>query len=351
MRKIRGSCLDCKKKILELGQQKMADLPIERLKPCPAFTNSGIDYFGPLTIKGEAQKRIHSKCFGVIIVCMTMRAVYVDLSPDYSTDSFLQLLRRFGSRHGWPSKIYSDCGSQLEGASEELKKIVKNLNKEKVEEFVSSKNAEWSFVPPDAPWMNGFTESLVKSVKCAMKNAIGIQILTFSELQTCLFESAELVNERPIGRHPTEPDDGTYLCPNDLILGRSSSTIPQGNFENGGKNSRRFRFIQSLVDSFWRKWTRDFFPSLLVRQKWHVERRNVQVGDVVLLKDSNVIRGNWRLGCVTKTFPDSDMLVRKIHVRCKVMSNDEKTTDKMCEIERAVHSVIVIVAADEVDPE
>ena len=45
---------------------------------------------------------------------------------------------------------------------------------------------------------------------------IGENALAFSELQTICFEVANLVNERPIGRHPTSPD-GTYLCPNDLL--------------------------------------------------------------------------------------------------------------------------------------
>ena len=298
--------------MLETAKQKMCDLPIERLKPCPPFTNVGVDYFGPFTIKGEAQKRIHSKCYGVIIVCMVARAVYVDITTDYATDSLIQLLRRFGSRHGWPAKFHADSGSQLKGAPEELKKVIGRIDHKEIQEHVSSKSSEWHFIPPEAPWMNGVTESLVKSIKRSLVNAIGAQILSYSELQTVMFESAELVNERPIGRHPTEPDDGCYLCPNDLILGRSTSTIPQGEFDHGTNLSRRFRFIQTLVAAFWRKWNRDFFPSLVVRSKWHVERRNVKIGDVVILRDANALRGSWRLARVINTMPNEDGIVRRI---------------------------------------
>ena len=42
--------------------------------------------------------------------------------------------------------------------------------------------------------------ALVKSVKKAIKNAIGSQILMFSELMTVFYEVVSLVNERPIGR-------------------------------------------------------------------------------------------------------------------------------------------------------
>ena len=60
---------------------------------------------------------------------------------------------------------------------------------------------------------------IVKSVKKAITVAVGESVMTFSELQTVCYEAANLVNERPVGRHPTSPEDGTYLCPNDLLLG------------------------------------------------------------------------------------------------------------------------------------
>ena len=66
---------------------------------------------------------------------------------------------------------------------------------------------EWKFLPADAPWQNGTSEALVKSVKKAITVAVGKKVMT-SELQTVCYEAANLVNERPIGRHPTSPEDG-----------------------------------------------------------------------------------------------------------------------------------------------
>ena len=77
--------------------------------------------------------------------------------------------------------------------------------------------AEWQFTPADAPWMNAVTEALVKSVKNALNAAIGDQVMRFSELQNVMFSAAQLVNQRPIGRHPTDPEDGSYLFPNSYI--------------------------------------------------------------------------------------------------------------------------------------
>ena len=63
----------------------------------------------------------------------------------------------------------------------------------------------------------------MKSCKVALKKAVGEQILTPFELYRCLLEVANVVNQRPIGCIPNHPDDGSYVCPNDMLLGRTTS--------------------------------------------------------------------------------------------------------------------------------
>ena len=70
----------------------------------------------------------------------------------------------------------------------------------------------------DAPWYNDAAEALIKTVKRALTTAIGEQVLTYSELQTCVFEAAQLVNQRPIGIHPSHPNQGAYLSLNDSVF-------------------------------------------------------------------------------------------------------------------------------------
>ena len=121
----------------------------------------------------------------------------------------------------------------------------------------------WKFTTPVSPHQNGCAEALVKSFKLALKKAIGKQVLTPFELCTCLLEEADLVNQRPIGRIPNDPDDGSYICPNDILLGRASSQVPQGPFRETENPRHRVEFVQQIVDSFWKRWTMDVFPSLL----------------------------------------------------------------------------------------
>jgi hypothetical protein len=271
--------------------------------------------FGPFKVKGEVQKRTTGKGYGVIFTCLATRAVHVDLAQSYTTQAFLMTLRRFVSVRGYPKKLLSDNGPQLKAANEELKKMMKNWSWEELAEFGVMEGMEWEFTPPDAPWRNGVTEALVKSVKKAITVSIQDNVMTFSELQTVCFEAANLVNERPIGRYPTSPEDGTYLCPNDLLLGRCTSRVPSGPFRETANPRLRFEFVQRVINAFWKHWTRDYFPNLLIRQKWHTSQRNVEVGDVVLIQDANQVRGKWKMGRISRVYPDNQGKVRKAEVQ------------------------------------
>ena len=163
---------------------------------------------------------------------------------------------------------------------------------------------------------------------------------------TVTFEAANMLNKRPIGRHPTSPEDGHYLCPNDLLLGRASSRVPQGPFKENTNNKQRFHLIQSIATGFWKKMTRDYFPNLIIRQKWHTNRRNVKIGDIVLIKDINAIRGNWTLGKVCKIEGD-DGHVRNCHVKYKLTNADLSTKKNFTIVRRPVQKLQIILAVEE----
>ena len=114
---------------------------------------------------------------------------------------------------------------------------------------------KWKFTKSsDAPWQNGCCEALIKLVKQALTITIGDSILKFSELQTVLFEAANLLNERPIGRKPgADPAAGVYLSPNNLPLGRTQLVPPQGQWAETSRLAERFLFLHGIVTSFWKK--------------------------------------------------------------------------------------------------
>ena len=152
------------------------------------------------------------------------------------------------------------------------------------------------------------------------------------------------MNERPIGRHPTSSDERTYICPNDLLLGRCKSRVPSRPFKQSTNLKQRLEFEQNIIDAFWKKWTIDFFPSLIIRQIWHTEHRNLVQGDIVLIQDSNLVRGQWKLEKVSKTYQGQVGKVRKVEVQYKNLDLKEPVTKYKGKgyvtVERPVHRLI-----------
>ena len=347
VRSIRFKCVKCKRLNGKTIEQVMGKIPTERLQPAPAWSYTSVDFFGPYEIKGETNKRSRSKGYGVLFNCLLSRAVYIDIVPDYSTDSFLLALRRFLALNGCPIKMWSDRGSQIMAADKELKQAIVNLDEKVISEFSSANSFDWKFSAPEAPWQNGCAEALVKSVKKAIKTSIGTQALTFSEMTTVFYEAAQLVNERPIGRHPTSTEDGVYLAPNDLLLGRSSRNIPYNDYLATSNLAVRYHFVQQIVSAFWKRWTVNFFPSLLIQQKWHTSCRNVMVGDIVLIQDSKLKKGEWRMGRVAKADASlRDGYVRNIEIQYKNPNSSSFVT-----ITRPVQRIIVLVPIEEAELE
>ena len=206
---VKGKCVHCRKFYAKSASQIMGMLPLERLKPAPAWNSIGIDL---------VNKRSFGKGYGVIFFCLPSTAVRIDIASDYSTDAFLIVFRRFVSIRGCPSLIFSDSGSQLLGASKVLKSISGEWDWKRISEFNVSKGIEWKFAPGDAPRWNVCCESLIRSIKKSINLALGEHRVTFSELQTVFYEAANLTNERPVGIKPGKYSESSYLCPNDLIF-------------------------------------------------------------------------------------------------------------------------------------
>ena len=291
---IKSNCVICKEMNPQVESQLMANLPPFRVAPHTSpFHYVFCDYFGPLIVKISRNKT--TKHYGVIFTCLNTRAVHLEIATDCSAMEFIQTLRRFFSIRGYPAMIMSDNGTQFVGALTDLKKMLQETGKRILQEYCVNKGVQWKFITPAAPHQNGTAEALVKSCKLALKKAIGEHVLTPFELYTCLLEVANLVNQRPIGRPTSDPDDGAYLCPNDMLLGRASPEVPQGPFEETKDPRKRVQFVQKIVESFWRRWTRDVFPLLVPRKKWNSEKRNVRVNDIVIVQDGTAIRGKWKV--------------------------------------------------------
>ena len=312
-----SKCILCKRLRVQRLTQMMGQMPPERLMPSPPFDSLVLDLFGPYMVRGEVQKRTTSKVWGVIFVDLASRAVHIEITSGYDTKSFLLALRRFSAIRGWPSTIFSDPGSQLVGASEEIQNAWSSMDRDALLLACSQSGTRWIFGPADSPWYQGAAESLIKSAKTSLSASIGSSRLSMSELLTVFTEVANLLNERPIGFRPYPDDEVSILTPNILLLGRSTRVNP-GGYESSSSVFNRVTMVQDCVTNFWKHWTSLYAPTLVQQSKWMHESRSLQVGDLVLVADTNVMRGEYRVARVHAVHPSADGIIRRVSVVYKI---------------------------------
>ena len=165
MRSIKNNCIRCRKGGAQTKAPVIADLPDEQLVTSTVFSNVGVEYFGPFTVKIG---RRNEKRWCCLVTCLTVRAVHIEIVPKLDTDSCLNAIMRLIARRGKLVKMISDNGSNFVGAEKELAEYIPAWTNEQIEEHLIEQGIRWKFNPPAAPHFGGVWERLVRSCKKGM---------------------------------------------------------------------------------------------------------------------------------------------------------------------------------------
>ncbi|XP_045178062.2 uncharacterized protein LOC123538159 [Mercenaria mercenaria] len=309
-------CAKCRRQKVQTSKQKMGPLPVERFgHSMRAFTNTAVDYAGPfITKQGRGKTRL--KRYLCVFTCLTVRAVHLEIAYSLDTNSFLNALNRFVSRRGTPNLILSDNGTNFVGCVNELKDHYQNLDQSAIVKDASNRKIEWKFIPPNAPHFGGCHESMVKSAKKALYALLGNADITDEELHTAVVGAENLINSRPLTYQSSNPSDDIVLTPNHFLIGQLGGRFaPDIVNTDCYDTKKRWRYVQELLRHFWKRWIREYLPTLGTRSKWFKDSRDFKVNDVVLIVDPNTSRGCWSLGRITNLHSGPDGHVRVVDIQ------------------------------------
>ncbi|KAK3715792.1 hypothetical protein QZH41_001220 [Actinostola sp. cb2023] len=348
-----SKCIKCRKLRAAPENQKMADLPDDRLEPSPPFTYSAVDYFGPFMIK-EGRKEV--KRYGVLFTCMASRAIHLETGNSMDTSSFINAYRRFVGRRGPVRQLRSDRGSNFIGCKNELQSALKELDQEKIRQGLLEDNCDWvqfKMNVPHASHMGGSWERQIRTVRNVLASLLdshGCQ-LDDESLRTLMVEAEAIVNSRPLTSDYSSSLEP--LTPNHLLTLKSHVVLPPpGNFVRADLYSRkRWRRVQHLAEEFWSRWKKEFLQTLQARQKWIHPRRNLEGGDIVLLKDDDVPLNRWRLARVEETYPSQDGLVRKVKIAVadRMLDSKGKPSHPISYLDRPVQKLVFLLSPGDDD--
>ena len=66
---------------------------------------------------------------------------------------------------------------------------------------------------------------------------------------------------------------------------------------------------------FWRRFIREYLPTLQICKNWNKVHRNVKQNDLALVREDNIPRSHWSLARVIETYHGKEGIVRSAKIK------------------------------------
>ena len=163
--------------------------------------------------------------------------------------------------------------------------------------------------------MGGLWEAGVKSFKALFYKSTSTVKYTFEELSTLLAKIEACLNSRPISPMSEDSTDLLALTPGHFLTGGPLISVSEPEInEKATSILNRWQRLKALHQQFCFRWKNEYLKELHKRTKWQLPSRNLQVGDMVVVKEDNIPVNEWRLGRIHLTCPGDDDNVRVVDV-------------------------------------
>ena len=289
------------------------------------FSHIGIDMFGPMEVK-RGRGRQREKRYGIIFTCCFTRAINVEVAADASAASCFMAFKRHAATYGQPNEVNSDRGTNfimvrstihdLQNVWEETEPLIKE----------NYPDIKWTLNPPRTPSFGGHFESLIKTIKQAFKTLVKWPryLLTDEELSTGLKEAAGMANMRPVTPMSGDPHDFPPIRPSDLLNAPTLNVLPNWNEKQLVYNIKTE--LDKLKQEVWEKMRTEILTNMQRLKDFH-QIKDLEVGEIVLLRNQDWRADRWPLARVMEVMPGQDGIVRVAKVR-HVVSKDNKPVIK-----------------------
>ena len=283
----------------------MLDPPSERLAyKKPAFTNTGLDCFGPLhvTVRQTTEKR-----WILIITCLTTRAIHLEVLQSLNTSSCMIAIDRFVAHRCRPDFFWSNNGTIFVSAS----KKVNTIETAALQEKCSQRRIKGKFKTLSAPNQGGAWESLIKSCKKILFTVLGSSKVKEVVLSTSLCLVEQAMTSRRLFLASSDPTDPHALSPNKFLnCGEVLQPAVFAREAHSAHHRRVYQQAQHYADAIWTRWLKEDVSTLNARHKWTKTTEPLAKGELVLLVESHSPRGNYPLARVCELNYDSKGVAR-----------------------------------------
>lgn len=126
------------------------------------------------------------------------------------------------------------------------------------------------------------------------------------------------LNSRPLCPLTDATDSLDVLSPNHFLTGKQWIAVPECDFTRQSQGLlTRWQIITKVYQDICVRYKREYLSRLLNRPKWHNQSRNLEIGQLVLMREDGLAPTEWPLGRVTAVHPGDDGVVRVVTVRSR----------------------------------
>lgn len=299
----------------------MGQLPRSRFAGVRPFLITGVDFAGPFIFKMSTLRKSQTdKAYLCLFICMSSRALHLEVATSLSVEGFLDAFDRFIARRGLPAEMLSDGGTNFRGTDRYLRELSEYFKSSDTEASLVQQtahlNLSWNFNPPSSPHFGGGWEVAVRVVKDLFYKTFGNHPYTLPELHTAFTKIEGILNSRPIQALSSSPEDLEPLTPGHFLIGQPLTALPEPDFQDIPEGRlNRWQRIRERTQFFWARWKQEYLHGLQLRQKWNKQAPNLKIGDLVLLRDENTPPTQWPMGRVLEVHPGDDGVVRVVSLK------------------------------------
>jgi len=226
-------------------------------------------------------------------ICLATRTIHLECVEDYATTGFLAAFRRFVSRRGLPSHMYSDNGTNFRGANRELQASFEMISSDPTLQ-VALANSGTLFPRPHL--ISGDSGKQESKALNFTSDEWSIPALSLTEFATLLCQIETCLNSRPISSLSDDPSDLSALTLGHFLTGQPLVALSEESVLDVDTNRlSRWQFVQAMQEQIWRSWSKDYLHSLQNRNKWLEPQSDVIVNDLVIVKNPllPLLSGSW----------------------------------------------------------
>jgi hypothetical protein len=139
-----------------------------------------------------------------------------------------------------------------------------------------------------------------------LKRVIGDAHLTFEAFSTVLTQIEAILNSRPLTPMSNDPNDLSCLTAGHFLIGDSMTSFPHPNLQEVPSNRlTQWQRIEQLRQHFWTRWSKE----------WKSPQANIELGQLVLIKEDNLPPLRWVTGRIVQLFPGQDKITKVVLIK------------------------------------